>query len=331
MTCIARTAAGAWTPLLLAFAACSRAPKPDAYGNIEATEVVVSAQTSGQVLWFTPAEGSSLAANALVAVVDTTQIALERQQSAEQRAGNVAHVDEVSHQIHALEAQRDGLRAERDGLAAQKEIAQRNYERIARLHGQQAATVQQFDQAEQSNRVLAAQVQSQEEKIEAAGRQVEAMRATRRTAGTDVAYNSARVARFADQITKSGVRNPIGGTVLTTYVRPGEFVQPGTPLYTIANLDTVELRAYITETQLTSVKLAGAAQLSVDVGGQDRRTLPGTIAWISNKAEFTPTPITTQDERTNLVYAVKIRVANTGGLLKIGMPADVRFVGTGAR
>lgn len=316
--------------LLAIAAACAQAPKPDAYGNIEVTPVVVSAQTSGQLLWFTPAEGDTLRANALIAVVDTTQIAIQRQQTADQRAGTAAHVDDVGEQVKSLEAQRDALRAQREGLEVQKGIAQRDYDRTQRLFAQQAATAQQLDQADQTNRVLADQIKAQDQQIDSETRQIDAMRAQQNTATTDVSYNTARVAQFADQIQKSKVINPINGTVLTTYVKPGEFVQAGTPLYDIASLDTVELRAYVSEPQLAGIRLGGTAQLSIDVGNRTRRTLTGTVDWISSEAEFTPTPIETQDERTNLVYAVKIRVANRGGLLKIGMPADVRFAQTTA-
>jgi HlyD family secretion protein len=140
-----------------------------------------------------------------------------------------------------------------------------------------------------------------------------------------MSFNAARVAQFTDQIQKSAVRNPILGTVLTAYAKPGEFVQPGTPLYKIANLDTLELRAYVSEPQLALVTLGAVVQLSFDSGAKARRTLSGTVDWISASAEFTPTRIQTQDERKNLVYAVKIRVSNTDGTLKVGMPADVRF------
>jgi HlyD family secretion protein len=303
--------AGRMACALVLLAACSHAKPPDAFGNIEATEIVVSAQTSGQLLWFSPVEGVALDTGALIAVVDTTQIALQRRQTADQRAGNSAHVDEVALQVKSLEAQREGL-------VAQKEIAQRTFDRTQRLFAQQAATAQQMDQADQSNRVLASQIASQDQ-------QIDAMRAEVRTAGKDVSYNAARVAQFADQIAKSAVRNPIRGTVLTAYAKPGEFVQPGTPLYKIANLDTLELRAYVSETQLAIVKLGATAQLSFDSGAKERRMVSGTVDWISASAEFTPTPIETQDERKNLVYAVKIRVPNTDGTLKIGMPADVRF------
>jgi HlyD family secretion protein len=112
--------------------------------------------------------------------------------------------------------------------------------------------------------------------------------------------------------------------VLATYVKTGEIVQPGQALYKIANLDTVELRAYVTEPQLSEVKLGRVVQVAIDAGNQ-RRTLPGVVSWVSSQAEFTPTPIETRDERSNLVYAVKVRVANPNGALKIGMPADIEF------
>ena len=94
--------------------------------------------------------------------------------------------------------------------------------------------------------------------------------------------------------------------------------------YKIADLDTVELRAYVTEPQLSEVKIGNGVDVTVDVNGS-RRTVPGVVSWVSSQAEFTPTPIETRDERTNLVYAIKVRVGNHDGVLKIGMPADVRF------
>ncbi len=136
---------------------------------------------------------------------------------------------------------------------------------------------------------------------------------------------SARVAQIEDQIRKSIIKNPIDGTVLATYAKAGETVQPGQPLYKIANLDTMELRAYVSESQLTRVRLGQSVQVSVDVGAGQRRSVPGTVSWVSSEAEFTPTPIQTRDERANLVYAIKVRVPNSGGALKIGMPADVQF------
>jgi HlyD family secretion protein len=110
-------------------------------------------------------------------------------------------------------------------------------------------------------------------------------------------------------------------------VKPGEIVQPGQPLYKIADVGVMDVRAYVSEPQLASVKVGAAARVTVDVGDGRRQTLNGTVSWVSAQAEFTPTPIQTRDERADLVYAVKIRVANPDGLLKIGMPVDVEFGG----
>ena len=276
---------------------CKSPEKPDAYGNIEANEVVVSAQTGGQLMLFSPAEGATLQTGALVGVIDTLQLALQREQILAQRSGSSSRANEVTQQINVLEVQR--------------EIAARTYERTRRLHEQQAATAQQLDQAERDYRVL--------------GEQIKAARAQRQTVGQDVASSGARVAQLQDQIRRSLIRNPVPGTVLATYAKTGEFVQPGQPLYKIANLDTVDLRAYVTEAQLTEVRLGQAAQVTVDVGNKQRRVVSGTVSWIASTAEFTPTPIQTRDERTNLVYAIKIRLHNPNGILKIGMPADVEF------
>jgi HlyD family secretion protein len=283
-------------PVALAIAACGGGPRPDAYGNIEATEVVVGAQTAGQLEGFTPVEGSVLPLGATVGIIDTTTQALQLQQASAQRTASASRAGEVAKQIDMLEAQRA--------------IAQRAYERTRRLFDQQAATAQQLDQAERDYRTLAGQI--------------EVARAQREAALHDVAASEARTAQARDQLRKSVITNPVGGTVLTTYVRRGEQVQLGQPLYKIADLDTMELRAYVTEPQLASFKVGQRVSVSIDAGA-DRRALPGIVSWVSPTAEFTPTPIETRDERVNLVYAVKIRVPNPNGMLKIGMPADVQL------
>jgi HlyD family secretion protein len=288
--------AGAAVVALAATLACRRTPEPDAYGHLEATETVVAARSSGQLEQFLPVEGSRIVAGAPAAVIDTSALVLQLQQIAAQRAASTARVAEVGHQIDALDAQ-----------AA---VAQRSYARARRLFAAQAGTAQQLDQAEREYRTLAAQ---------RAGARSQREAAQREASSTD-----ARVAQIRDQIAKSHVTSPIGGTVLTTYVRAGEFMQVGQPLFKVADLDTMELRAYVTEAQLSSVKIGQQARVSVDANG-GRRSMAGVVTWISTQAEITPTPIQTRDERTNLVYAVKLRVPNHDGSLKIGMPADLEL------
>lgn len=276
---------------------CKKATPPDAYGNVEATEVVVGAQSSGQLQAFTPAEGNKIAAGESVAVVDTSALVLQLQQIEAQRGVTGSRVNEVNKQIGVLEAQRS--------------VAERTYARTKRLFDQQAATAPQLDAADRDLKTLNAQIDQ--------------AKAQRQTASVDVSSSDARVAQIRDQIRKSKVSNPVSGTVLTTFVKAGEFVQTGQPLYKIANLDTLEVRAYVNETQLGGVKIGHSVLISVDTGSKARRSLTGTVSWVSSQAEFTPTPIETRDERTNLVYAIKVRVANPNGVLKIGMPADVQL------
>jgi HlyD family secretion protein len=280
-----------------ALAACSHGPDADAYGNFESIEVVVSAQTSGQIQRFIPVEGMRLERGDVVALIDTTQLALERAQLVAQRAAVSARRSEVGKQLGVLQVQRD--------------IAKRAFERTQRLHAQQAATTQQLDQAERDYRTLVAQI--------------DALEAQRRSVTLDVASNQARVEQIADRLAKSSVMNPRSGSVLAVYARAGEVVQPGQPLYKIAGLDTLDLRAYVTGNQLASVRLGERVTVHVDRGDGELASIPGTVTWVSSTAEFTPTPVQTRDERADLVYAVKIRVPNPDGALKIGMPGDVTF------
>jgi membrane fusion protein YbhG len=322
----------------LALISCSREEAPDAYGNVEATEVVVSSEVGGQLTTFPVEEGQTLVAGDKVGTVDPTQLTLQRSQLVAQRDAAASRVGEVDRQVAVMSAQRDALQAQHDGAVAQRralqsqlEIAKRNHERMQRLFAQQAATSQQLDQAERDDRVLQDQVKAQDEQIEAQKRQVAAQTSQiaateqqQRTAKTQVAAAEAQVAQLDDRIRRSTVSNPSSGTVLVSYVKPGEIVQAGQALYTIADMRNVDVRAYVSEPQLAGVTLGKQARVTLD-NGDSRQTLTGTVTWISTQAEFTPTPIQTRDERADLVYAVKIRVANENGVLKIGMPVDVDF------
>lgn len=280
----------------LFLAACSGAPDADAYGNFEAEEVVVSAETQGRILRLDAIEGQTVAAGAIVGLVDTTQMALERTQVAAQRSAIALQQREVSQQRAALEVQ--------------LEIAQRAKERTDRLFAAGAATSTQRDQVERDVRVLTAQAA--------------ASRATEGRVAAEASALDARLAGINDRLTRATLTNPLRGTVLAQYARAGEMIAPGQPLYRIANLDTLTLRAYVDGTQLSSVALGTAVEVRVD-GADGLTTLRGTVSWVSPRSEFTPTPVQTRNERAELVYAVKIRVANPEGALKVGMPGDVTF------
>ena len=272
----------------------------DAYGNFEADEVIVSAETAGQLLRFEAEEGSRLSSDSVIGTIDTQQLELQLRELLARRNAGRSRTTEVTKQVSVLESQR--------------EIARREYERTRRLFDQQAATAQQLDRAEREYRTLV--------------EQIEATRAARGTTREDVASIDAQVALLEDRLGRAQITNPISGTVLTTYAEKGELLQVGQPLYKIASLDTLTLRAFVSGAQIGAVKLGGDVIVSIDVGDKDgegsaMRQLPGRVSWISAQAEFTPTPIQTREERTEQVYAVKVRVANPDGVLKVGMPAEL--------
>ena len=278
----------------LLLAGCRR-DEPDAYGNFEAAETVVSAEGSGRLVRFAAREGEPLAAGAVVALIDTVALSLRGQELASQQAVSLSRTREVEAQTGVL--------------MAQLETAREEHARTLRLYRAEAATAQQLNLAEGEVRVL-------EERIAAARVQAEAAR-------QEVGGVAARTAQLQDQIRRSQVINPAPGTVLTTYASAGEFVQPGQPLYKIADLRSLTLRAYVSGAQLASVRIGQRVTVQVDAGEGERASFPGTVAWIASEAEFTPTPIQTREERTEQVYAVEIRVPNPNGVLKIGMPGEV--------
>jgi HlyD family secretion protein len=280
---------------LLPLAAACGGDEPDAYGNFEANEVVVSAEFGGQLARFEPEEGGRLAAGAVVGQLDTVSLALQRAEVVRQGSASRTRTAEAEAQIGVLRAQ---LATAREELA-----------RTRRLYHAEAATAQQLNLSRGEVRVL-------EQRIEAA-------RAQTGVAREEAGGAEARVRQIEERLARSRIVNPMAGTVLTTYAEPGEFVQPGAPLYKIADLSTLTLRAYVGGGQLPELQIGQAVGVQVDGPGGELRTLPGRVVWIASEAEFTPTPIQTRDERADQVYAVKVRVPNADGLIKVGMAGEL--------
>lgn len=180
---------------------------------------------------------------------------------------------------------------------------------MERLYSVQAATAQQLNQARGSVTAL-------REQLDVARKQTGAVRSE--TGGVD-----ARIRQVDEQISNYTIINPASGTVLATYAEVGELVQPGRPLYKVADLDTMTLHAYISGAQLASIRIGQMVDIAIDRGPEERLTMQGRVSWIASEAEFTPTPIQTREERVDLVYGVKVRVPNRDGRLKIGMPGEL--------
>jgi HlyD family secretion protein len=288
--------------LLAAIALTScRKDKVDAYGNFEATEVTVAAEVGGRLLSFGLEEGDRVTKDTVVGVIDTIPLILERQALVARRAAAAARTRESSANIGALEVQRS--------------IADRELARTERLLKQSAATAQQGDRAEHDARVVREQL---------AG-----ARAARGSAQQEVAALDAQVASIDEKLTRSRITSPLTGTVLARYVERGEFVQAGQPLFKLASLDSLTFRAYVSNAQLTRLKLGQQVQVGVD-RADSMATMHGRVTWIASAAEFTPTPIQTRDERADQVYAVKVTVANPDGRLRIGMPGELTIAQGGA-
>ncbi|MDR3188001.1 MAG: HlyD family efflux transporter periplasmic adaptor subunit [Prevotellaceae bacterium] len=285
--------------LLLASACGGRQQKYDASGVFEVTEVIVSSEATGRLLWFDVEEGALLQANLPVGCVDTTQLRLQRRQvQASIKAAQSRYVD-VPLQTAALEQQ----------IAT----AKNELRRFENLLKSGAATQKQVDD-------IGAQVAMLEKQLAA---QKSAMEAGNRGVADETSALKAQLELLDDQLKKCAVASPVAGTVLAKYAQAGELVVMGKALFKVANLENMTLRAYITSSQLTQLKIGQPVKVFSDFGEKDMKAYDGLITWISDKAEFTPKTIQTRDERANLVYAIKIAVKNDG-YLKRGMYGEVR-------
>ncbi len=287
--------------LALVAVGCSRGKmKHDASGIFEATEVVVSSEVNGKLQVFTIVEGESLDSAQVVGQVDSVQLYLQKVQlQARIQASQSRHLD-VNTQIASIEQQ-----------IATAQNEKRRFENLVKAN---AATQKQVDDIDAQIAVLKKQLAAQKTNFES----------TNKGVSDEVTALKAQCDQLDDQLRKTKITTPTAGTVLAKYAEPGELVTQGRPLFKVANLSSVMLRAYITSDQLTRVQLGQAVKVYADFGEKDSREYPGTIAWISDKAEFTPKTIQTRDERANLVYAVKISVPNDG-YIKLGMYGDVDF------
>ena len=276
--------------------ACQTEKTSDAYGNFEDDALIVSAESAGKLIFYQVDEGKSYTKGELLAVIDTMQLHLKK-------GVLLAGMSTIDSKAQNVESQRSVLKEQLD-------IQELNQHRIKKMFKDGSATQKQLDD-------INAQVSITEQKIQNISSQVAAVLSEKQSL-------EAQVHQMQDLITKSIIYCPIDGTILISFTKENEFAGPGKPLFSIQNIKTLSLKAYISETQLYNIKLGQKVQVNVDANDGERN-LDGEIYWVSSKAEFTPKQIQTKTERQNLVYAIKIRVKNADGHLKIGMPADVNF------
>ncbi|MCB0710064.1 MAG: HlyD family efflux transporter periplasmic adaptor subunit [Ferruginibacter sp.] len=302
--------------------------KYDATGTFEADEVIVSAEANGQLLQLNVEEGATLAKDAVIGKIDPIAIELQKEQASSTIEALQQKTNDAAPQVSILESQMQLQKKQIDVDETQLKVLEKEQARFQKLVAADAVPAKQLDD-------ITGQVNVLKEKIIAAKTQLKVLQSQVNAQRQLVAIQNRgilsekipmqkKVAQLQEQINKTNIINPVAGTVLSKYADAGEFTSIGKPLYKIANLSVMKLRAYITGNQLAQVKLNQQVKVMVDDGNGKMRELKGNISWISDKAEFTPKTIQTKDERANLVYAIKVNVVNDG-LLKIGMYGEVDF------
>ena len=286
---------------VLMFAACGNKEKEyDATGTFEATETTVFAEQSGALLTFSVNEGDNIAKGQEVGLVDTTQIWLKIQQMGATREVYQSQKPDMEKQIAATRQQ-----------LAKALTEQRRYQELV---SDGAAPSKMLDDVTNQVMVLQKQLDAQISSLSTSTRALD-----KQMAATDM-----QVSQLYDQLRKCHVASPISGNVLEKYVEQGEFVSIGKPLLKVADIANMYIRAYVTSPQLQTIKIGQKAKVMADYGDGQKKTYDGTVTWISSRSEFTPKTILTDDERADLVYAVKVAIENDG-YAKIGMYGEVKF------
>lgn len=273
----------------------SNSKQVDASGNFESNATIISAENTGRLTYYNITDGMMVDSNKLVAIIDTTQLFLSKEQ--------------LKASISSIKAQSKSVLSQINVLKEQQKVLLSNFDRTKKMYADGSATKKQLDDLQGKINVNKEQIQNIKSKNTSVLSKYKAL---------DI-----QIRQVEDRLQKSVIKNPVSGTVLVSYVKENEFVNAGRPLYLIQNLTELKLKAFITEPQLSQIKIGQKVTVGID-GKDGEKTISGIVSWVSSQSEFTPKIIQTKDERQNLVYAIKIDVKNDGSL-KIGMPASVYF------
>ena len=285
----------------LLLAACGNSEKEyDATGTFEATETTVSAEQNGTLLTFAINEGDEIEAGSEVGLIDTTQTWLKLQQA------------RATQEVY--QSQKPDMEKQTSATRQQLAKAQAEQQRYKELVADGAAPSKMLDDATNQVQVLQRQLAAQ----------LSSLSTNTNALSKQMAATEVQIDQLRDQLRKCHIMAPLKGTVLEKYAERGEFVAVGKPLFKMADMEQVYIRAYVTSAQLQSIRTGQQVKVFADYGDGKKQEYDGTVSWISSRSEFTPKTILTDDERADLVYAVKVRVKNDG-FIKIGMYGEVKF------
>jgi HlyD family secretion protein len=283
--------------VLLLFASCSNETNTsDAYGNFEVKKTMVSAEGNGKLLSFTVEDGQMLQKGEVIGQIDTLALYLQKEQLFAQKRATLSGLNDIDAQLSVLDQQQVNLQINKD--------------RLDRLFEAKAATQKQLDD-----------LQAQADLLK---KQKAAIKTQKIRLYDQVKVFDRQVDMLDLSIQKCTVESPIEGRVLNTLSREGEMVGIGKPLYSIANLELLDLKVYVNGTQLPFVNIGDKVDVFIDQNKEENQKMTGVVSWIAETAEFTPKTIQTKEERVNLVYAAKIQVINDGRI-KVGLPGEVVF------
>ena len=284
------------TAIILLTGCKNKTDVADAYGNFEATEVIVSAETSGRVIRFDAREGSAVKQGTELALIDTTMLYLQKKEL-------LAGIQSIRTKIGTINAQNEIILQQIDNLKI-------NIDRFQKMMKDDAATQKQLDDLTGQQAVFQ--------------KQITANNTQRASVEAELGVYGSKLATLNEQLNRSTVKSPLAGNIIEKYSEQGEIIAAGRPLAKISDLSVVKLKAYVSGAQLEKIKAGQQCIVRIDSGKKGYKAYTGTISYISEKAEFTPKIIQTKDERVSLVYAVKIEVLNDGSL-KSGMPGEMIF------
>lgn len=300
----------------------------DASGTFEADELMVTAKANGTILQLNVEEGQQLTINEKVGEIDPKNVQLQKEQVVASMDAIEQKTNSALPQIQVLQSQISGQSANVSILQEQLQNAVRERNRTANLVAKDAATKKQLDDANGQIKVIQKQIIAAQSQLSVLQQQIsttkENVSIQNRAILSERKPTEKKIEQIDEQLKNNTIESPISGMVLTKYLNQGEFASVGKPIFKMANLDLMTLKTFITGDQLPQLKVGQKVTVLIDAGEGKTKELPGTVYWISSKAEFTPKTIQTKNERANLVYAVKIHVKNDG-YLKIGMYGDVKF------
>lgn len=285
---------------LLAIACSNKDNDFDATGTFETTEVIVSSEAVGKILTLDLEEGQQVKAGQQLGLIDTTQLSLKRLQ--------------LLSNARSVDTQRPDILTQLSSLENQIAQAKKDKQRLENLVVAKAANQKDLDDVNSKLKILSSQLAATKSTLEKSNQSLQLQSSS----------ISIQVEQIDDQLSKCRISSPITGTILTKYLNKGEYATNGKPIFKVADINNMYLRAYISNSQLSSIKVGQKVKVYADKGDKDYKQYDGVITWISSSAEFTPKTIQTKDERENLVYAIKVLVANDG-FIKRGMYGEVKF------